>query len=110
MVTVHASYRCDECDGHPIVGVRWHCDTCPDYDICTPCKEKTTHEHPLTNIEKCHAKGKQLESMIHFIAQPRHEGSLRPPPSILTLPTGNKSANPSGNGGNVALISKSSIR
>jgi len=31
-----AQYCCDRCTS-PIVGERWHCTVCPDYDLCVAC-------------------------------------------------------------------------
>ncbi|EFC48772.1 predicted protein [Naegleria gruberi] len=35
--TVHTSYRCDGCSVEPIVGVRYHCATCGNFDYCENC-------------------------------------------------------------------------
>ncbi len=37
---------CDGCKMVPLVGQRYHCSTCGNYDLCSAC-EKTGHEHPL---------------------------------------------------------------
>jgi hypothetical protein len=37
-------YRCDGCDASPLQGVRWHCDVCPDFDLCQACY--TTEPRP----------------------------------------------------------------
>ena len=41
-----SSVGCDGCTVAPIVGQRYHCDTCGNYDLCSAC-EKKGHEHPL---------------------------------------------------------------
>ncbi|CAF4514156.1 unnamed protein product, partial [Didymodactylos carnosus] len=38
---------CDNCDMKPIVGVRYGCAQCSDYDSCQQCKENNSHEHEL---------------------------------------------------------------
>ena len=30
-------YHCNGCGVEPILGVRWHCDTCDDFDLCSAC-------------------------------------------------------------------------
>lgn len=32
-------YCCDGCSRVPIVGRRWHCNVCPDFDLCEACYE-----------------------------------------------------------------------
>jgi len=36
---------CDNCQER-IKGLRWKCLKCPDYDLCTACKEKNVHAQP----------------------------------------------------------------
>lgn len=45
----HLSIRCSTCK-EQIKGVRWHCDACPDVDICKTCyllKGRYAHNHEL---------------------------------------------------------------
>ncbi|CAF3209096.1 unnamed protein product [Rotaria sp. Silwood2] len=37
---------CAGCSFSPIIGHRYRCSTCDNYDICAAC-EKKGHEHPL---------------------------------------------------------------
>ncbi|XP_013363326.1 PREDICTED: sequestosome-1 [Chinchilla lanigera] len=42
---VHPNVICDGCDG-PVVGTRYKCSVCPDYDLCAVCEGKGIHrEH-----------------------------------------------------------------
>jgi len=54
---VHWGVTCDGCQGS-VVGLRFKCEVCPDFDLCEGCKGKNIHsEHPLKTIEKtrrCH--------------------------------------------------------
>merc|ERR1712063_216568 len=37
---VHRGIVCDGCNRHPIVGPRFSCTVCPDYDLCGNCEGK----------------------------------------------------------------------
>ncbi len=37
---------CAGCSMSPIIGQKYHCPTCDNYDLCSAC-EKKGHEHPL---------------------------------------------------------------
>jgi next-to-BRCA1 protein 1 len=43
----HTNVTCDGCEKMPIIGIRFKCDTCCDYDLCLECMEKqvVTNEH-----------------------------------------------------------------
>ncbi|XP_073424113.1 sequestosome-1 [Dendrobates tinctorius] len=44
---VHPNVTCDGCEG-PVVGNRYKCLTCPDYDLCSTCEGKGIHkEHNM---------------------------------------------------------------
>lgn len=40
---------CDGCRMGFIVGRRYHCSTCGNYDLCSACEQKG-HEHPLESV------------------------------------------------------------
>jgi len=42
---------CDLCNQR-IVGIRWKCQTCPDYDLCNSCRQlkQGSHEHQFTKL------------------------------------------------------------
>ncbi|CAF1621470.1 unnamed protein product, partial [Didymodactylos carnosus] len=44
------SVSCDGCSMGPLVGLRYHCETCGNYDLCAACKNKG-HEHELELID-----------------------------------------------------------
>lgn len=55
---IHANIECKICRMSPIVGLRFKCDICHDYDVCLQCMEQRSH-HPshtllLTKETKCH--------------------------------------------------------
>jgi len=44
-----SSVTCDGCHVAPLVGLRYYCETCGNYDLCSAC-EKKGHDHPLKLI------------------------------------------------------------
>jgi len=45
---VHRNVRCEGCNVFPIVGVRYKCDTCVDFDLCSAC-EALPSSHPKSH-------------------------------------------------------------
>jgi len=43
-------YECNACTRDIVSGNRWHCHTCPDFDVCDACYTKEKHEHPLEMV------------------------------------------------------------
>ncbi|CAD8113398.1 unnamed protein product [Paramecium sonneborni] len=42
---IHKRHTCDGCQVHPIIGSRFKCLECPDYDLCEECQVKNLHNH-----------------------------------------------------------------
>ena len=43
--TIHKNIACNECKVFPIVGYRYRCLECPDYNLCEQCEKTVEHEH-----------------------------------------------------------------
>lgn len=49
---IHFGVVCDNCDGS-VIGNRYKCSVCPDFDLCEECKKKNVHkEHSMNTIER----------------------------------------------------------
>lgn len=49
---VHQIVQCDTCAIYPVVGVRYKCLVCLDYDRCEECENLNAHEHEMIKITK----------------------------------------------------------
>lgn len=50
--TVHIGITCDGCQG-PVIGNRYKCMQCPDYDLCQACSDKNLHsEHKMIKMNR----------------------------------------------------------
>ncbi|CAD8185241.1 unnamed protein product [Paramecium octaurelia] len=47
---VHERVACDGCEMFPIVGTRYKCAVCKDFDLCEKCEDLGTHEHAMLKI------------------------------------------------------------
>ena len=49
---IHTGFACDGCGANPIVGNRFKCAVCPNFDYCEECEEKNkdSHLHPFIKI------------------------------------------------------------
>ena len=55
--TVHPRIICDGCE-QPVIGVRYKCLVCPDYDLCGTCEGHGTHaDHHMIKMRKPEACG-----------------------------------------------------
>lgn len=65
---LHRDVTCDGCEG-PVVGTRFKCSVCPNYDLCSSCQAQGTHtEHPLLPIWhplQWFPRGKWMKRMRH---------------------------------------------
>jgi len=49
---IHERVTCDGCGVKPIIGNRWKCAVCEDFDYCDKCESTKEHAHPFLKI-KC---------------------------------------------------------
>ena len=68
---VHWHFACDGCDMSPIIGKRYKCNICPNFDFCENCyeKEKENHKHAFTLVEKKNFYQKMMEDFAKFQVQ-----------------------------------------
>lgn len=48
----HCKFYCDGCEMYPIIGTRYKCAICPDYDFCEKCESTKEHNHPFLKIRR----------------------------------------------------------
>ena len=51
---IHKRYICDGCGMNPLIGIRYHCLDCQNFDYCENCMEKykDKHKHKFEKFEK----------------------------------------------------------
>lgn len=49
---VHLGVRCDGCGASPIIGCRYKCSICQNFDYCPLCEDARKHEHPFIKIRR----------------------------------------------------------
>ena len=61
----HEGIICDGCNVSPIVGVRYKCAVCPDYDLCEKCEESNKkHLHPFIKIYRPDMKIDSIKCIV----------------------------------------------
>ncbi|THV02486.1 hypothetical protein K435DRAFT_836352 [Dendrothele bispora CBS 962.96] len=53
LVQIHYGIFCDGCQQSPLKGDRYHCKTCPDYDLCRSCMVYPPADHPSSHRYIC---------------------------------------------------------
>lgn len=52
VLPVHENIICDGCKANPVIGVRWKCLVCDDFDLCDACHSSGSHsQHQMLQIE-----------------------------------------------------------
>jgi len=81
--SVHNHVRCDGCDMAPLIGTRYKCSICPDFDYCEGCEQEKEHPHAFIKIKyQGHAFAHKMYSPFHhnFPHPPFHPPFLNPHP------------------------------
>ncbi|KAK2753813.1 hypothetical protein FQN55_000177 [Onygenales sp. PD_40] len=86
----HDGICCDNCGMDPILGHRYKCINCEDYDLCHSCEELEVHDHKHTFLKL--RTERLTRSDFPFIPAPVPAGSgiggdIVPPPPPPTLPS-----------------------
>ena len=65
---IHFGFVCDGCEMHPIIGKRYKCENCKDFDYCEKCyeKNKISHGHKFNRVENKLPKFEKKE-IHHFV-------------------------------------------
>lgn len=51
-IVTHNNVACDGCGINPMIGVRYKCSVCKNFDYCEICEERLGHQHPFIKILK----------------------------------------------------------
>ncbi len=51
-LVIHENVYCDGCEVGPIVGVRYKCTVCRNFDFCSKCESFLDHEHAFLKIKR----------------------------------------------------------
>lgn len=60
----HQNVTCDGCGTHPIMGVRYKCSVCKNFDFCSMCEERRGHDHAFLKIYKPEQVPKAMFTVI----------------------------------------------
>lgn len=87
VTALHDCIQCDSCGVNPLRGIRWHCRSCPDHDICDTCKKAgnspdhlfhktslketmnqmaTARRLPQTGLNPTHGSG-EVENLVRIL-------------------------------------------
>lgn len=87
---IHSNSCCDRCRKHPIVGPRWRCDVCEDFDLCGNCFESVNTFHPGHQFTRKFPPGTNINS-ISLSRKKKDRDSNTPikdtPPPLNSHPT-----------------------
>ncbi len=66
-IIIHKGISCSNCGMKEIVGIRYKCTTCPNFNLCENCEENIDHDdnHVLLKIKEPILSEKNLEQKIN---------------------------------------------
>ena len=62
---VHELIECDGCGMSPLVGTRYKCSVCRNFDLCSRCEEIMDHPHAFLKITKVEDSPIQIIVAFH---------------------------------------------
>lgn len=68
---VHSTVKCDGCEMFPLVGIRYKCSECRDFDFCEKCEATLEHSHTFLKIKKA---GDKSSPRCHRGSHGGHQG------------------------------------
>lgn len=74
---VHESVTCDSCNTGPIVGIRYKCSVCQNFDFCQTCEANVPHPHPFIKIRTPDLAPAAIFCAIDEDIRPRERGCRR---------------------------------
>jgi hypothetical protein len=91
---VHERVTCDGCKACPIVGARFKCLTCDDYDLCEACEALGTHdrEHPMVKMYQPHRTIDMGSAGFGLLGPSRVPRFRRPHAMCMRMPVGPEAA------------------
>jgi len=66
----HKEVACDGCGATPIIGVRYKCSVCDDFDYCEECEHNIEHPHPFLKIKHQSQVPKAILTVLEEDGQP----------------------------------------
>ena len=63
---VHEGVTCSRCYCENIVGARYWCSECLNFNLCEDCEERIEHDHALLKIKKPKEKQDDLKSLVNY--------------------------------------------
>lgn len=64
-LTKHDGVQCDGCGIINLIGFRFKCAVCKDFDFCEICEERLTHTHPFIKITKPEHAPASIQVELH---------------------------------------------
>ena len=80
ITTRHEGIKCEKCGKEPIVGYRYKCSDCPNYNLCEICEELNSqnleHPHNFIKIRNSEKKEKKEEKILNKIIEKKEEDKI----------------------------------
>lgn len=82
---VHVNVFCDVCGATPVIGHRWKCSQCPNYDMCNSCytQKRGVHDVEHSFIHIVSPTQQYQQQQIDYIPMPGMGDSIRAEPVFI---------------------------